>query len=130
MTTPLLLCAFLFVFLFRVCGAESGAPLLLQKPTLSQDTIVFVFAGDLWRVPRAGGDATRLTSGVGVETRPYFSPDGSQVAFSGEYDGNVDVYVISAEGGIPRRLTSHPDPDMVAGWTPDGKQILFRSGRQ
>ena len=73
--------------------AQSGKPFLFQKPALSSSEIVFSFAGDLWTVPRAGGDAKRLTAGVGIETDPAFSPDGKTVAFTGEYDGNVDVYV-------------------------------------
>jgi tricorn protease len=109
--------------------AETEKPTLYQQPTLSKTHIVFVYGGDLWSVPREGGDAVRLTTGVGTESFPQFSPDGTQVAFSGEYDGNVDVYVIPASGGIPRRLTYHPGPDIVVGWTPDGKRILFRSTR-
>ncbi|MBI4873201.1 MAG: PD40 domain-containing protein [Acidobacteria bacterium] len=109
--------------------ALAQKPLLLQKPTLNQTHIVFVFAGDLWSVPRAGGDATRLTTAAGVETDPVFSPDGAQIAFTGEYEGNQDVYVIPAAGGVPRRVTYHPGADTVAGWTPDGKRIVFRSGR-
>jgi tricorn protease len=109
--------------------AQSEKPLLLQKPTINRTHIVFCYAGDLWSVRRDGGAATRLTAGAGVETDPYFSPDGTQIAFTGEYDGNVDVYVIPAAGGVPKRLTYHPAPDRVAGWTPDGKQILFRSTR-
>jgi tricorn protease len=110
-------------------SAQAAKPLLLQKPTVSADKIVFAFANDLWVVERAGGDARRLTTGVGVETDPWFSPDGTQVAFTGQYDGNTDIYVVAAAGGVPRRVTWHPAPDEVAGWTPDGKQILFRSGR-
>src|SRR5215207_4296975 len=117
----------LFGFALPVTAAEP--PLLLQRPTVSRTHIVFSYAGDLWTVERAGGDARRLTSGIGRETDPFFSPDGSQVAFTGEYDGNVDVYVMPAAGGVPRRLTWHPGPDEVAGWTPDGERILFRSGR-
>ena len=109
------------------CFAQK--PLLLQKPTLNATHIVFVFAGDLWKVPRAGGDAVRLTTGAGAETDPLFSPDGSWVAFTGEYEGSLDVYTVPAAGGVPRRLTWHPGPDSLAGWTPDGKRILFRSGR-
>jgi tricorn protease len=90
---------------------------------------VFVYAGDLWIVNREGGEAKRLTTGAGTETDPIFSPDGSMIAFTGEYDGNVDGYVVPASGGVPRRLTYHPGPDSVVGWTPDGKQILFRSSR-
>ena len=100
-----------------------------REPTLSRDTIVFVFAGDLWRVGRDGGDAVRLTSHPGQERHPRFSPDGSRIAFSAEYDGNIDVYVMPASGGVPTRLTSHPAPDTVCGWTPDGKRILFASLR-
>jgi tricorn protease len=80
-------------------------------------------------VPRAGGDAIRLTSGTGYETDPAFSPDGTRIAFTGEYDGNVDLFVIPASGGVPKRLTWHPAPDRVLGWTPDGQRILFTSPR-
>jgi tricorn protease len=112
-----------------VCGAQAGKPLLLRSPAIGRSQIVFSYAGDLWSVGRDGGEAKRLTSGVGVETDPCFSPDGTQIAFTGEYDGNIDVYVIPASGGIPRRLTYHPAPDLPLGWTPDGKRILFVSGR-
>jgi tricorn protease len=101
----------------------------LQKPALNKTHIVFVYAGDLWSAPRAGGDAVRLTSGAGYETDPAFSPDGTRVAFTGEYDGNVDVFVVPASGGVPKRLTWHPAPDRVMGWTPDGQRILFSSPR-
>lgn len=110
-------------------GKPVKAPLLAQKPALNSTHVVFVFAGDLWRVPREGGAARRLTTGPGNETSPVFSPDGAYIAFTGEYDGNVDVYVIPAEGGVPRRVTWHPYPDNVLGWTPDGKNILFTSRR-
>ena len=86
--------------------------------------IVFAYAGDLWSVPRDGGNAVRLTNGAGDETDPAFSPDGTQIAFTGEYDGNVDVFVVPAAGGVPKRLTWHPAPDRVLGWTPDGKQVF------
>src|SRR5512138_1451877 len=102
-------------------AAAADEPLLLQKPTLSKTRIVFAYAGDLWTVAREGGDATRLTGGTGTETDPSFSPDGSQVAFTGDYDGNIDVFVVPASGGVPKRLTWHPSPDRVLGWTPDGK---------
>ena len=107
----------------------ASEPLLLQKPALSKSHIVFVYAGDLWSVPRTGGDAVRLTSGPGVESDPAFSPDGSTVAFTGEYDGNVDVFTIPAAGGVPKRLTWHPSMDRAMGWTPDGKRVLFTSPR-
>ena len=109
--------------------AQTGKPLLVRTPTLSKSQIVFSYAGDLWSVPREGGQARRLTTGRGDETNPVFSPDGNWIAFTAEYDGNVDVYVIPAAGGVPKRLTYHPGADQVAGWTPDGKQVLFVSGR-
>jgi tricorn protease len=102
---------------------------LMRFPDISRDLVVFVYAEDLWTVPRAGGQARRLTAHPGDELYPKFSPDGKWIAFTGEYDGNADVYVIPAEGGEPRRLTYHPGTDMVLGWTPDGKKILFRSNR-
>ncbi len=114
------------------CGlgrAAADAPLLLQRPTVSKTHIAFGYAGDLWVVGREGGEARRLTSGTGLEFNPLFSPDGSQIAFTGEYDGNTDVYVIPTAGGEPRRLTYHPGVDVALGWSPDGKRILFSSGR-
>ena len=119
-------CSFLAVL---ACAAVPESPLLVREPTVNQTHIVFSYAGDLWTVPRAGGDAVRLTSGAGVESSPYFSPDGKMIAFTGEYDGNVDVFVIPASGGVPKRLTWHPAPDQVLGWTPDGKAVLFSSPR-
>ncbi len=103
--------------------------LVLRDPTISQTQIAFEYAGDLWIVGRDGGDARRLTTGAGREFKPHFSPDGTQIAFSGEYEGNIDVYVVAATGGVPRRLTYHPDGDVAVGWTPDGKQIVFSSHR-
>jgi tricorn protease-like protein len=80
----------------------------MQKPTLSKTHIAFAYAGDLWLVAREGGEARLLTSGTGTKSDPVFSPHGSMIAFSGDYDGNVDVYVMPSEGGVPRRLTHHP----------------------
>jgi tricorn protease len=102
---------------------------LLRQPDIQGDKIVFVYAGDLWTVARAGGVAQRLTSYEGIEATPRFSPDGGTVAFTGQYDGNTDIFTIPAEGGEPTRLTWHPGADQVVDWYPDGKSILFRSGR-
>ena len=108
-------------------AAPTDPPLLLRFPTVSKTQIVFNYAGDLWIVGREGGEARHLTSGIGVEALPRFSPDGSMIAFTGEYDGNRDVFVVPAAGGVPRRLTYHPAEEYVTGWTPDGKKILFTS---
>jgi tricorn protease len=125
-----LLGAFLFLSAAPELAAQSSnSYALLRKPTVSKTQIAFSYGGDLWIVDRSGGDARRLTSDVGIEIDPVFSPDGTMIAFTGEYDGNEDVYVIPAAGGIPKRLTSHPGADQVVGWTRDGKRILFRSSR-
>src|SRR5215469_10033666 len=104
-------------------------PLLLQKPTISRTSVAFAYGGDIWTAPRTGGAARRLTAGNGEASDPMYSPDGSLIAFTGTYDGNTDVYVVSADGGVPTRLTYHPAPDGVVGWTPDGKRIMFHSNR-
>ncbi|MCE7995070.1 MAG: protease [Roseivirga sp.] len=102
---------------------------LLRQPTISDQSIAFVYANDLWIVDKDGGRASRLTSNAGGETSPHFSKDGKMIAFTGQYDGNADVYVIPSNGGEPKRLTWHPGGDNVTGWTPDGK-VLFSSGRE
>src|SRR5271170_961880 len=120
----------LFLAAPRAGAQTSSQYALLRKPTVSKTQIAFSYGGDLWIVDRAGGEARRLTSDVGIEIDPVFSPDGTMIAFTGEYDGNEDVYVIPSGGGIPKRLTSHPGADQVLGWTPDGERILFRSSRE
>jgi tricorn protease len=102
----------------------------LRSPDLHGDRVVFTAEDDLWLAPAAGGEARRLTSHVGVESRAAFSPDGSWIAFTGQYDGNADVFVVPAGGGEPRRLTWHPAGDLVVGWTPDGERVTFASGRE
>ena len=109
-------------------GGAAAAP-LMQAPAASADRIAFSYAGDLWVVGTEGGEARRLTAGVGIETDPFFSPDGKWIAFTGEYEGNFDVYLVEAAGGVPRRLTWHPAVERVNGWSPDGKRVLFRSPR-
>jgi tricorn protease len=117
------------VVAFLLAAADPSPPQLLRQPTLSRTQVAFSFAGDLWIVGREGGDARRLTVGIGVESEPRFSPDGTLIAFTGQYDGNRDVYVVPAVGGEPRRITWHPSDDVALGWTPDGSSILFRSAR-
>ena len=101
---------------------------LMQMPAVSKTQIAFVYAGDIWIVPKAGGAAARLSSPRGAESFPRFSPDGTQLAFSGNYDGNEDVYVMPVGGGEPRRITHHGARDRLLGWYPDGKALLFASG--
>ncbi|WP_282043447.1 S41 family peptidase [Winogradskyella flava] len=102
---------------------------LLRQPTLHGDHVVFVYANDLWKASLNGGTAIRLTSDEGYESNPHFSNDGKMIAFTAQYDGNVDVFVIPSEGGEPKRLTYHPSSDIVQGWTPNG-EVLFRSSRE
>jgi tricorn protease len=102
---------------------------LLRNPDINGNKIVFSYGGDLWATTTGGGNASRLTSHPGQEYNPYFSPDGKWIAFSGEYDGNVDVFIIPAEGGNPKRLTYHPMPDEVTGWSADGKYVYFSTIR-
>src|SRR3954466_7970523 len=85
--------------------SSSNGPLLVRHPSLSKTEIAFAFAGDIWTVPREGGEAVRLTSSPGVEGDPCFSPDGTMIAFAGQYDGNTDLFVVPAKGGVPKRLT-------------------------
>ena len=108
------------------CGVDAR---MLRYPDVSATQIAFVYAGDIWVAPKSGGDALRLSSPKGEETFPRFSPDGSQIAFSGNYDGNTDLYVVPTTGGLPKRLTYHGAPDRMLEWYPDGKSILFATSR-
>jgi tricorn protease len=102
---------------------------LMRQPDIHGNQVTFVYGGDLWTVDRTGGAARKLTNDIGLETFPSFSPDGKTIAFTGEYDGNVDAFTIPATGGEPLRLTFHPGSDRVVTWYPDGSGILFRTGR-
>src|SRR6266567_1958826 len=95
----------LFVLGLGTSPAQDSRPLLLQSPTVSKTQIAFAYGGIIWIVERDGGDARRLVAGTDIETGPVFSPDGTRVAYTGDYDGNQDVYVVPAAGGEPRRLT-------------------------
>jgi tricorn protease len=110
-------------------GVDTRDTRLLSQPAVGPTHIAFSYAGDLWVAGRDGSDARRLTTHVGNESNPRFSPDGSLIAFSGEYDGNTDVFVVPALGGVPTRLTWHPGADVVQGFAPDGSAVLFTSGR-
>src|SRR3954468_529604 len=115
--------------LLAAASQASAQTRMLRSPSVSKTHIAFTHAGNVWVVERAGGSARRLTSFQGEATNPKLSPDGKLLAFSAQYAGNVDVYLLPIEGGEPKRLTYHPGPDVVQGWTPDGKQVLFATGR-
>lgn len=102
---------------------------LLMQPAISANNIAFIYAEDLWVANADGSNPRRLTVDEGVESSPYFSPDGKWIAFSAQYDGNTDVFIVPVEGGVPTRLTWHPGADNVKGFTPDGKNVLFASQR-
>ncbi|MDD5544135.1 MAG: PDZ domain-containing protein [Acidobacteriia bacterium] len=102
---------------------------LLTMPAISSSHIAFSYAGDLWVADLDGRNVRRLTTEAGVQSKPWFSPDESLIAFSAQYDGNVDVYVVPSAGGVPRRLSWHPANDIAQGFTPDGKAVLFTSPR-
>lgn len=114
---------------FHAAQAADKHP-LMRFPDVYEGTIVFVYGEDIWSVPATGGVATRLTIHDGEERFPKFSPDGKWIAFTGEYDGNGDVYVMSVYGGEITRVTFHPGYDEVVGWHPTKNKILFASGRK
>src|SRR6267142_2058220 len=110
---------------------------LLRFPDIHDNRIVFTYGGDLWITGDTGGTATRLTAHPGLELFAKFSPDGKSIAFTGQYGGDEQVYVIPSAGGAPRQLTFYPAPGPLAerwgydnqiyGWTPDGAAVRFRS---
>ncbi|AFH50815.1 Periplasmic protease [Ignavibacterium album JCM 16511] len=116
------------LFIFRISAQVDAR--MLQYPDVSKTHISFTYAGDIWVVAKEGGTAYKLTSAKGVEGFAKFSPDGSLLAFSGNYDGNTDVYVIPTLGGLPKRITHHGMTDRIVDWYPDGKNLLFSSSRE
>ena len=116
-------------FTASAASAPGGPSKMLTDPALSAERIAFVYGNDVWTCRLDGRGVQRITSGSGVKMRPAFSPDGSLLAFSAELDGNLDVYVVPAAGGVPKRLTWYPGRDVVQGFTPDGKSVLFTSPR-
>ncbi len=120
-------CSMAFFYASSSAQVNGG---LFRFPDVSKTQIVFSYANDIWVMPKAGGTAEKLSSPPGVESFPKFSPDGKTIAFTGNYDGNSDVYTISVNGGVPVRLTEHGSSDRVVDWTPDGDRILFASGRE
>jgi tricorn protease len=116
------------------CMAARAAPdtatRLLRQPAVSKDHLAFVYGGDIWISDRDGSHPIQITRNPATEYAPHFSPDGKWIAFSANYDSNIDVYVVPVTGGEPRRLTWHPAADVVTGWSPDGKRVLFVSNRE
>ena len=104
-----------FLFLFAASTTVIGQSMarLFRQPDVSKTQIVFVYGDDVWLAPKQGGIATKLSSPRGAEYFPRFSPDGQTVAFTGNYDGNLDLYTISVQGGIPFRVTYHGMTDMM-----------------
>ncbi len=123
------LALFVLAGAIRLPAVDTTDTRMLTRPAVSAERVVFSYANDLWTADIEGRNVRRLTSDIGTESNPAFSPDGTLVAFSGQYDGNVDVYIVPAGGGIPKRLTWHPGADVVLGFTPDGKSVLFLSAR-
>ncbi|HJZ65835.1 MAG TPA: S41 family peptidase [Candidatus Acidoferrum sp.] len=121
-------------------GISAAQTKLLRFPDVYGDKVVFTYGGDLWVASTSGGMATRLTSHPGLEVFAKFSPDGKWIAFTGQYDGDEQVYIIPSTGGIPKQLTFYPArgpltprwgyDNQVYGWSPDGKSVLFRSLRE
>ena len=130
---------FLFIFSLLIVNINAEEARLLRFPATNGSDVVFSYAGDLYKVSINGGTAQRLTSHVGYEMFPKFSPDGQTIAFTGQYDGNTEVYTIPVTGGEPLRITytatnSRDDlgdrmgpNNIVMGWTPDGKEIIYRN---
>lgn len=130
MRTPALALLLTVAFISRSSQAQNTTDTrLLSQPAVSATRVAFSYSGDLWTAKLDGSDVRRITTADGDESNPSFSPDGSTLAFSANYDGNTDVYVVSALGGAPKRLTFHPGGDVSQGFTPDGKRVLFVSTR-
>ncbi len=125
--------AIIFLTLILTSAIKLSAQIdarMLQYPDVSKTHITFTYGGDVWIVSKNGGTAHKLTTAKGQELLARFSPDGSMIAFSGNYNGNLDVYVMPSLGGIPNRLTFHGMEDRIITWHPDGKSVLFASSRE
>ncbi|HZT34901.1 MAG TPA: DPP IV N-terminal domain-containing protein, partial [Nitrososphaera sp.] len=133
-----------FIFVLLACsaliGQETQEGRLMRFPDVYKDKVVFFYGGDLWLASTSGGVARRITSGEGRKLFPKFSPDGKWIAFTGQYDGNFNVYVMPSDGGQPKQLTFYQGSahqlndrmgihDEVVTWTPDSRRIVFLSRR-
>lgn len=118
-----------FCWVFQANAIDPNDTRLIQQPTVSNNQLAFIYDDDVWISQKDGSHPRRLTANPAPESRPHFSKDGKWLAFSGNYDGNFDVYVVPAKGGVPKRLTWHSAPDTVLGWTNDN-QVIFTSQRE
>src|SRR5699024_5547851 len=109
--------------------AQNTETLLLRQPDISDTHITFVYAGDIWIADKEGQHPRKLTNNPDLELNPKFSPDGQTIAFTGNYDGNTDIYSIGLQGGNPMRITYHPAADMMRGWL-DNETLYFTSSRE
>ena len=125
--TPILIVVNL-ILIVSICLALERTP-LMRFPDIHENTVVFVYGEDIWTAPANGGVATRLTIHDGSERFPKFSPDGQLIAFTGEYDGNSDIYVMNKYGGEITRVTYHHGYDQVVGWHSQKNKIIFNSTR-
>ncbi|MSU37412.1 MAG: peptidase S41 [Pedosphaera sp.] len=125
-----ILAAFACLSAWAASAIDTTNTRLVSDPAPGSSGIAFAYANDLWFATLDGSSVRRLTVHPGVESGPRLSPDGTLVAFTGRYEGNTDVYVVPAAGGIPQRLTWHPGEDVALGFTPDGKSVLFSSPRE
>ena len=133
-------CVRLAAILTVFASVAPGGTKLLRFPDIHGDHVAFVYGGDLWKASADGGTAVRLTAHPGLELFPKYSPDGKWIAFTGQYDGDEQVYVMPSAGGVPKQLTYYPArgplPDrwgfdhQVYGWSPDSPRVLFRSSRE
>ncbi|RZK43865.1 MAG: peptidase S41 [Pedobacter sp.] len=112
----------------NLASAQTAETLLLRSPSVSANHLAFVYGGDIWISSKDGSNPRRLTVNPAVEQNPIFSPNGKLIAFTGNYDGNTDVYVIPIEGGAPQRVTTHPSADVVRGWLNDN-EVYFTATR-
>ena len=139
-STSLALAAALSALTLGAASSAAAQTRLLRFPAIHGDKVAFTYAGDIWTAPAGGGTAVRLTAHPGMEVFAHFSPDGRWIAFTGQYDGDEQVYVMPVGGGEPKQLTYYPArgpltprwgyDHQVYGWAPDGKSIVFRSHRE
>src|SRR2546428_5208894 len=123
---PLAIALFIFTMASLALAREAK---LVPYPSYNNGRIAFTYLGDIWTADENGQNVQRLTVNKARDAYPKFSPDGKWIAFSSDRNGNLDVYIVPAEGGQPKQLTFHSADDNVQGWTPDSKSVLFTSQR-